>query len=244
MKSVLFVSLSLILASPVFAAPSAIEKAVSEKSRPADDVKADERRHPKELLEFSKVKAGDKVVDFFPGRGYFTRLFASVVGPKGKVIAFVPKEVEGAPFKPVEAAKEAVKGMTNAEVLIAPMAKIPVEKADVVWTSQNYHDVHIKKLMNADVAAFNKQVFEMLKPGGVYVVVDHVAVAGANESEVEKLHRIDPVMVKKEIEAAGFIFQEESKVLAQNEDHKLNVFDPSIRGKTDQFAYRFMKPKK
>jgi predicted methyltransferase len=250
MKSVLFfffffgLSLSLILASPVFAAPSASEIAVSNKSRPADDIKADERRHPKELLDFSKVKMGDKVVDVLPGRGYFTRLFAGVVGPKGRVVAFVPKELEGASFKPVEAAKDAVKGMKNAEVLVSPVAKIGAEKVDVVWTSQNYHDLKIKKLIDVDMAALNKQVFNMLKPGGFYVVIDHVAAAGAGEADIEQLHRIDPALVKKEIEAAGFVFQEESKVLAQNEDHKLNVFDPAIRGKTDQFAYRFVKPKK
>lgn len=244
MKSVLLISVSLMLASPVMAAPSANEKAVSNKSRPADDVKADDHRHPKELLDFSQVKAGDKVLDMLPGRGYFTRLFAGVVGPKGKVLAYVPKELEGASFKPVEAAQAAVKGLKNAEVLVAPVAKIPGDKFDLVWTSQNYHDLHIKKLIDVDIAAFNKQVFDMLKPGGVYLVIDHVAVAGAGEADIEKLHRIDPAMVRKEVEAAGFVFQEESKVLAQNEDHKLNVFDPAIRGKTDQFAYRFVKPKK
>jgi predicted methyltransferase len=171
-------------------------------------------------------------------------LFSSVVGAKGKVFAFVPKEIEGAPFKPVEAAKQAVMGLNNAEVIISPLLKIPAEKVDVVWTSQNYHDLHIKKIINVDMAAFNKQVFEMLKPGGLYIVVDHVAASGATDADIEKLHRIDPAMVKKEIEAAGFVFQAESKVLAQTEDHKLNVFDPSIRGKTDQFAYRFVKPKK
>lgn len=244
MNRVLLISFLLMIASPVFAASPAIEKAVSNKSRPADDIKVDEHRHPKELLDFSKVKAGDKVIDALPGRGYFTRLFSSVVGPKGKVIAFVPKELEAAPFKPVDAAKQAVMSLTNAEVVVAPILKIPAEKVDLVWTSQNYHDLHIKKIIDVDMAAFNKEVFEMLKPGGFYVVIDHVASAGATASDIENLHRIDPAMVKKEIEAAGFVLQEESKILAQSEDHKLNVFDPKIRGKTDQFAYRFMKPKK
>lgn len=134
--------------------------------------------------------------------------------------------------------------MKNSSVLVSPFAKIPAEKLDVVWTSQNYHDMHIKKLMDVDVPAFNKQVFNMLKPGGFYIVIDHVAAAGAGAADIEKLHRIDPVQVKKEVEAAGFVLQEEGKILAQAEDHKLNVFDPAIRGKTDQFVFRFMKPKK
>lgn len=244
MKTALLLSLSLIIASPVFAAPSASELAVSNKSRPADDIKADDHRHPVELLDFSKVKMGDKVMDVLPGRGYFTRLFAGIVGPKGKVIAYVPKELEGASFKPVEAANEAVKGMKNSSVLVSPFVKIPAEKLDVVWTSQNYHDMHIKKLMDVDVPAFNKQVFAMLKPGGFYIVIDHVAAADAGPADIEKLHRIDPAQVKKEVEAAGFVLQEEGKMLVQTEDHKLNVFDPAIRGKTDQFVFRFMKPKK
>src|SRR5438309_1059186 len=229
MNRVFLLSFLLILASPLFAATPAIEKAVSNKSRPVDDIKADDHRHPKELLEFSKVKEGDKVIDALPGRGYFTRLFSSIVGPKGKVVAFVPKEFEAAPFKPVDAAKQAVNGLRNAEVLVVPILKIPVEKVDVVWTSQNYHDLHIKKFIDVDMAAFNKEVFDMLKPGGFYVVVDHVANAGTTADDIEKLHRIDPTVVKKEIEHAGYVLQEESKVLAQSEDHKLNVFDPMIR---------------
>jgi predicted methyltransferase len=84
----------------------------------------------------------------------------------------------------------------------------------------------------------------MLKPGGHLIVVDHVAAAGASLADIEKLHRIDPKMALKEIEAAGFVLEDESKVLQQKDDHTLNVFDPAIRGKTDQFAYRFVKPKK
>lgn len=243
MKTILLLTLPLMFTTAAFASPLS-EKAVAVKTRPAEDVKADEHRHPKELLDFSKVKPGDKVVDLFPGGGYFTRLFSSVVGPKGKVIAYVAKEVEAAPFKPVESAQKAVLGLKNAEVLVTPVLKIPVEKVDVVWTSQNYHDLKIKKIVDTDIAAFNKQVFAMLKSGGYFIVIDHVATAGATDADIEKLHRIDPAQVKKEVEAAGFVLEEESKVLAQNEDHKLNVFDPAIRGKTDQFAYRFVKPKK
>ena len=220
------------------------ETAVANTSRPADDIKVDERRHPRELLDLSKVKAGDTVVDLLPGRGYFTRLFASVVGAKGHVIAYVPKEIENVKFKPVEAANKAVEGLKNAEVKVTPLTTAPAENVDVIWTSQNYHDLHIKSFIKADVGAFNKLLFKMLKPGGYLIVVDHVAPSNATPADSEKLHRIDPKQARTEIEAAGFILEEDNHILSQKEDHSLNVFDPAIRGKTDQFAYRFVKPKK
>ena len=245
MKALLcsFLVLSL-LAGSVAVAQSALETAIANPSRPADDKKVDEQRHPKELLELSKVKAGDVVVDLFPGKGYFTRLFASVVGPKGKVIAFVPKEIEKAPFNPVEGGKAAVAGLKNAELKVLPLMTAPAESVDVVWTSQNYHDLHIKKIINVDVNAYNKLIFKMLKPGGRYIVIDHVAAKGATVADIENLHRIDPAQARAEIEAAGFVFEGESKALARSEDHKTNVFEPTIRGRTDQFAFSFVKPKK
>jgi predicted methyltransferase len=236
----IFSSLSQVIASE----KSLSEIAVANKTRPADDIKADDHRHPRELLDFSKAKPGDVVMDVLPGRGYFTRLFASVVGPKGHVIAYVPKEIENASFKPVDAGKKAVEGLKNAEMKVTPLTVAPAENIDVIWTSQNYHDLHIKSFIEADVAAYNKLLFKMLKPGGHLIVVDHVAAADSSIADIEKLHRIDPAMARKEIEAAGFVLEEESKVLAQPENHSLNVFDPSIRGKTDQFAFRFVKPKK
>ena len=245
MKSIFCILLLIASFSSAFAVvKSPIEAAIANPSRPADDRNADERRHPRELLQFSQIKAGDTVVDVLPGKGYFTRLFISLVGPQGHVIAYVPKEIENAPFKPVDYAKKAVEGAKNAEAKVTPLPEAPAENVDVIWTSQNYHDLHIKSFIKADVAAYNKVLFKMLKPGGHLIIVDHVAPAGSGEAEIEKLHRIDPKMVRQEVEAAGFVFEAESKTLQRNEDHKLNVFDPAIRGKTDQFAFRFVKPKK
>jgi predicted methyltransferase len=240
--SILFVLLSL---SKAFAgSQSAGEMALAIPARTSEEKKIDEFRHPKELLDFSKIKAGDTVVDFFPGKGYFTRLLSSVVGERGHVIAHVPKEVEGASFKPVESIIKNVEKLKNVEVKVVPLTIAPAENVDVIWTTQIYHDLHIKKFIDADVAAFNKMLFKMLKPGGHLIVVDHVANDGTTEADIEKLHRINPKMAKLEIEAAGFVLEDESKTLLRNEDHKLNVFDPAIRGKTDQFAFRFVKPKK
>jgi predicted methyltransferase len=114
---------------------------------------------------------------------------------------------------------------------------------DEVLIRQNYHDLHDKFMGPADVAAFNRNVFAALKPGGVYVVLDHADVAGAGLKDTDTLHRIDEASVKAEVLAAGFKLDGESHVLANPaDDHTKNVFDPSIRGKTDQFLLRFRKP--
>ena len=245
MKSIFYAFLILCSFSSAFAAASsAVDAAIANPSRPTDDKSADERRHPRDLLEFSQIKAGDTVVDVIPGKGYFTRLFINLVGPQGHVVAYVPKEIENAPFKPVEFAKKAVEGAKNAEVKVTPLLEAPAQNVDAVWISQNYHDLHLKSFIKADVAAYNRLLFKMIKPGGHLIIVDHVANAGTKDSDIEKLHRIDPQTVKKEILAAGFVLEAESKTLERKEDHKLNVFDPAIRGKTDQFAFRFVKPKK
>ena len=225
------------------AAPETIAAALADPTRPAEDVARDAARHPAELLAFAGVEPGDTVVDFLPGGGYFTRLFSNVVGAEGKVYAWVPKGFEDK-FNMGEEAAAAVAGRANAERLIEPLAgPVSFSDVDVVWTAQNYHDLHTPFLGNPDVAAFNKLIFDALKPGGVFIVVDHVAAAGSGVAAADALHRIDPAIVKAEVEAAGFVFEGESAVLANPADtHDILVFDEKIRGKTDQFVYRFRKP--
>jgi predicted methyltransferase len=188
-------------------------------------------------------------VELIPGRGYFTRIFSKVVGPKGHVYALSPpRRPNAAPDAPDPAAATTAlasePAYSNIVVQVAPLATITVsEPADVVFTAQNYHDVH--NVPNIDIAAFNKSVFDALKPGGVYIVLDHAAAAGSGGRDTSTLHRIDPEAVKSEVQAAGFVFAGESKVLANaRDDHSAKVFDPAIRGKTDQFIFKFRKPKK
>jgi predicted methyltransferase len=116
-------------------------------------------------------------------------------------------------------------------------------KADLVFTSQNYHDYPDKFMGPVDPAVFNKAVFAALKPGGIFLVIDHVAAAGSGMRDTETLHRIDPAIVKRQVTAAGFEFIGESKLLANPaDDHSKAVFDKAIRGRTDQFIYKFRKP--
>jgi predicted methyltransferase len=119
------------------------------------------------------------------------------------------------------------------------------EPVDLVFTAQNYHDYHDPFMGPVDMAGFDKRVYDALKPGGLFVVIDHAAPAGSGLADTDTLHRIDPAVVKQEVEAAGFVFDGESDALRNPADaHDLKVFDKSIRGHTDQFVYRFRKPAK
>jgi predicted methyltransferase len=236
--------------SQVNAAPSVseiISAAIADPGRPAADRKQDANRKPLQVLEFAGVKPGDRVADFIPGGGYVTRLFSKIVGKSGHVYAVVPEEF----FKMRANADAAVKAIaadkeySNVTVLKEPAERFSApEKLDMVWTSMNYHDLHDKFLGPVNLAVLNKRIFNALKPGGIYLVLDHAAAAGSGLRDTNTLHRIDPAAVKEEVLAAGFVLDGESDVLHNpQDDHTAKVFDPAIRGKTDKFIFRFRKPK-
>ncbi|MBC7988944.1 MAG: class I SAM-dependent methyltransferase [Luteimonas sp.] len=222
-----------------------VAAAVADPGREKDRVN-DKRRKVGELVAFSGAKPGDRVLELVPGSGYFTRVFSKVVGPKGNVYAVWPTEYDNVSHPDSDKLRAVAKqpGYTNINVLIQPAAKLTAPKPlDVVFTSQNYHDYPDPFMGPTDPAILNKAVFKALKPGGVFVIIDHVAEAGSGQRDTDTLHRIDPAIVKKQLQAAGFEFVGESKVLRNaKDDHKLKVFDPKIRRHTDQFAYKFRKP--
>ncbi len=226
------------------AVPANVKAAVDDASRPEADRARDANRKPGELVAWSGLKAGDKVADLLPGGGCFTRIFSKVVGAKGTVYALVPARPANAPAGMPDfaaAVKKIAEEPGYANVKVGDMNTPPPEKLDLAWTSLNYHDLHNRP--NADLGAFNKQVFDSLKPGGTFIVIDHVAAKGSG-AEGTKLHRIDPELVKSEVTAAGFKFESESKVLANPQDnHTTPNSDATVRGHTDQFAFRFSKPK-
>ena len=225
-----------------------ITNAVADPARPEADRARDAERKPAESLAFAGVHPGEKVAELLPGSGYFTRLFSLVVGPKGKVYALArPRPPQAAADSPDPAAPilalAADPHYGNVVVSAMSIKELTLPEAvDLVWTSQNYHDLH--NIPNADVVNFDKAVFSALKPGGVFIVLDHVAAADSGFRDTSTLHRIDPEAVKKEVESAGFKFEGMSSVLHNAaDDHTLKVFDPTIRGKTDQFILKFRKPK-
>jgi predicted methyltransferase len=195
------------------------------------------------MVVFAGLKPGDTVLELLPGGGYFTRIFSKVIGAKGHLYAAVPDAASG-DAEPAAAAIAAQTAYANVKVIsITGPETRSLPPLDVIWTSQNYHDLHLSRV-HADMAALDKGWFALLKPGGVVIIVDHAALPGSPGTETaDKLHRIDPALVRTEMEAAGFKFDGESTVLRNPDDpHTAIVFDPSIRGKTDQFAYRFRKP--
>ncbi|MEZ5994984.1 MAG: hypothetical protein R3C25_04460 [Hyphomonadaceae bacterium] len=221
-----------------------IVAAVADARRPQEDRDRDAARHPAETLAFAQVAPGARVADLLPGGGYFTRLFAVAVGDEGRVYPVIrPDGVAGQYETPILD--------VAAQYASATMARTPYdalafpEPLDVVFTAQNYHDMAIASYNLGDRAQMNATAFAALKPGGVYIVIDHSAVDGApiQTEEEGALHRIDQATVRREVEAAGFVYDGEADFLRNAADSRTaSVFDESIRGHTDQFVMRFRKP--
>ena len=218
----------------------AIHMALADPARPEADKARDAARHPAELLAFMGVKPGDKVADFFMGGGYWTRILAPLVGAGGKVYAYQPNG------SPEAAAKQdaVVKPYANAVAVRDPLASFTFpEKLDAIITVENWHDLHLARDPAGTGAAVAKRLYDSLKPGGVLLVVDHAGPAGeAPFASADTLHRGDADATKKEIEAAGFKLVATSPIYANPADpHTNKVFDPAIRGKTDQFTFKFVR---
>ncbi|HEY8003521.1 MAG TPA: methyltransferase [Phenylobacterium sp.] len=235
------------LASAAASSPAYIAGALADPRRPQADVARDPARKPAQLIAFAGVRPGDRVADYFAGGGYYTRLLSDVVGPRGRVFAIIPAEM-ARNCDPAEfaGARRVAADATyrNVDVLTRPaVAFAPPRPLDVIWSSQNYHDLHDSFMEHADVAAIDRALYAALKPGGVLIVIDHAAEPGSGLRDTETLHRIDPAQIRHEVEAAGFVFEGESALLRNPaDDHRLKVFDPRIRGRTDQVALKFRKP--
>jgi len=230
------------------ATPDYITAAIDDPRRPAEDTAQDANRKPATVLAFAGVKPGDTVIDLMPGAGYYTRLFSLIAGPRGRVVALQPVEMDKAAPKGLESLRSfaGLPPYENVTVLVQPIGALTLpERADLVWTSQNYHDVHDPFMGSPDVLKFNRSILESLKPGGLYVVLDHRAPAGSGTSDTDTLHRIDPAAVRSEVLEAGFKFVAQSDdVLRNREDSdRLSIYDKSIRGRTDRFILKFRRPR-
>lgn len=251
-KRQIILAAMLIAAAPAgiaAAAPADIAAAVAAKGRPADAVKLDESRRPAEVLKFLGLKKGDRTLDLFTGSGYYSEIMARAVGPKGFALAWEHSGFLGPKGRQM---LDAIKSRApNFGYFATPATalSLPSDGFDLVMLHLNYHDTYWESekysFPRMDPDAFLRTVYGSVKPGGVVGVVDHVANPGGDTRAVaQAIHRIDPATIRADFERAGFVFDGESDVLRNPaDDHSKQVYDPSVRGKTDRVVYRFRKPR-
>jgi predicted methyltransferase len=218
--------------------PGYLRRAVESPERPAAQRARDANRKPAEVLVMSGIKPGDRVIEFASFGQYYTQLLADIVGPGGRVYMFDLPYTE----KRAGAASRAfVAAHPNAKYTLADYNSVQLpDHVDIVYMVLYYHDL---SLNHVDTARLNERVFAALKPGGIYLVVDHNAAPGSGRRDTQALHRIDPAVIRIEVAAAGFELVRQSDLLANPaDDHTLLVFKPSIRGRTDQTIFVFRKP--
>ena len=223
--------------------------AVAAPDRPAEARALDASRRPAEVLQWLGVRQGMDVADLISGTGYWAEIMAHVVGPQGSVTAYEPNqfyndEKGGALWAGIKARTPTVTLVRYPFEAFAP----PASRFDAALINMSYHDLYWQseqyKIPRTDPDAYVRALYSAMKPGGVVGVIDHVGAPGDTRSTVDKLHRIDPGVVRADFERAGFRLAGTSNLLANPaDDHSKLVFDPSIRGKTDRFMMKFVKPR-
>ena len=217
-------------------------------ARSPDNVKLDESRKPKEVLQFLGLQPGMNVIDLFGANKYWAEIIGPAVGPKGHVTVW-----EASQFYDDNAKKsfaEFTAKNPNVSIVSTPFEALtlPKNSADFVMLNLNYHDVYWisekYKVPKMDPNVFLKAVYDSMKPGAVIGVIDHVANPNADaRATVDKLHRIDPNVLKADFERAGFKLVGTSDILRNPaDDHTLSVFDPKVKGNTDRVIFKFQKP--
>jgi predicted methyltransferase len=222
------------------AVPAFVSAAINDSGRPAAEKETDGVRQPADTISFSTMKPGDRVADVLPGRGYYTRIFSKVVGAQGRVYSVVPTEnlerratsADGVNAIAAEAAYSNVSVVSPSRTAITTP-----EQIDVAWTSDNYHDLRNGGGVET-TTPFNASVFNLLKPGGVFLVIDHQAADGATDEEKRETHRIDRDTIVSEVTAAGFVLDAESDTLLRTDD------DMTAHSSfaSSQIVLRFRKP--
>ena len=236
-------------AAPASAEPANVSAAVANTSaRSEANLKLDESRKPAELLAFLGLEQGAQVIDMFGANRYWAEIMAPAVGPQGRVIVWQPTQFINDKRK-AEFAEFAAKA-GNVALLTTPFETpmLGTNAYDFMIMNLDYHDVYWtnpeRKIVQMDPDAWLKRLHAAMKPGAVLGIIDHAANPGGDTREVvEKLHRIDPAVVKADFERAGFVLEAESPLLRNPaDDRSLNVFDDTIRGRTDRFVFKFRKP--
>jgi predicted methyltransferase len=231
-----------LLCAPAFAqsVPPAIAAAVADDARPAADKERDAGRKPAETVAFAGVKPGMTVAELGPGRGYYTRILAKAVGPSGKVYAVITAAQAARPGV-LDGLNALAASYPNIKVVTVEYATMMLpEKADLFWTTENYHDFHNGP--TADIAALDKAVFNNLKPGGIFYVEDHAAADGAGLAATTQFHRMDEAVAKSELTAAGFKLDGEGQLLRNPADNKAASNSETGHFASDRFMLRMKRP--
>ncbi len=229
------------VSSPSIVEPDFIKAALASSIRTADDRENDASRKPDEFIRFIGLNRGDVVAEINAGSGYYARIYPSLVGSDGHVFVTNAKFVLGL-FDGIQGRlADSLNTVNNVTLSVQEDNEILLpRRLDVAILNNIYHDLHWQKL---DLARWNSSVYRALRPGGYYIVADHIAEAGSGERDSSKLHRIDPTLVKSEILDSGFELIDECDIFRNpNDDHKSMIVDPKIRGTTDRFVFKFRKP--
>lgn len=222
--------------------PKTAEMALAATDRPVKQRERDETRRTEVDFLLHHVKPGDSVLDMGAGQGYLSWLLSSAVGPEGTVYVQNPQGWVDY-YKMAPAIEEMQARRPNILAVIAPFTSIPAPQKpyDVVVSSMIYHDTYNEK--DQDALAMNTALFSHIRPGGLYIIVDHHAPSGSDIAATNTTHRIDKARVLSDLKAAGFVLTEDKDLLSHPEDTRdLNVFDPAVRGKTDRFVLVFKRP--
>jgi len=226
----------------------AIMIAVKNVDRPAEDKALDAARKPAEVLAFAGIAPGMKVLDINSAGGYYSEILSLTVGGKGTVYAhngavywdFMKQAI---PERFADGRLANVVHMNGGSESV----DLPADSLDAAFVALAYHDYFMthgarKGGGREDVMPVLKSIYTALKPGGSFTIVDHIAQAGTGPDDFDKLHRIDPAFVQKQMEEAGFTYAGSSDVLiTDTDDATRSPFAPDLRRKTSRFVMKFVK---
>lgn len=211
---------------------------VASPDRSDNDRATDKKRKPEQMMAFTGVKTGMKVMDIVSSAGYSAELLARSVGPSGTVYAVNSQETAERVKERFEPRLAKVKSLVPVVRSYEDPVPPGVSNLDIATIYFSYHDL---AHMGIDRAAMNKKIFAALKPGGHFVVADHSAKAGDGISVAKTLHRIEEAALRKEVEMAGFRLVAEGDFLRQPEDTRdTNVNQSKVPN--DEFVLKFQKP--
>jgi predicted methyltransferase len=228
---------------------STVERALANPARSADDRVRDARDKPADVLALARFQRGDTVADVLAGGGYYSEILSGIVGPDGHVLLVNNPGYDGF-GKKGWTERLADNRLPNVRHVVGPSDALGLgrETLDGALMVMAYHDLYWvdekEGWPKIDAGQFLDQVVAALKPGGVLLVVDHSAKEGTGSSAPQELHRIDEQYAIADWRAHGLEWEASIPVLHNpDDDRSKNVFDKSIRGKTDRFVHLYRKPK-